>query len=471
MRPEMTTTRIKKKGFFTLATAAGWTCFLLLLLFVSRVSFFSSFFNERYVYYPVIFLAPLTHAWGVWRKRGYRLYMPFAGNYIFVTLQAVAWIAFALSVASVFLHHFLLVEELFALIIATSFVSHFCVALSFHHWEKGENARDIARVFITSMSMTVLHGLPLIVFSMLLALAFFARPTVLVALLAAYAVFTRRLFPSDADNTIEIVRKFARNVLMVGLEEWHGEISIVRDVGKEEDEEDDDEEGNGRLIFGYSPHAFIPHSAAWLHLHPAFERLFPNRQVCTLAASIIFKIPIVREIFSFTGARSVSRKSFSKCLGEGKSVMFVPGGQSELCEHAQKVDEDEVVICMRHKGFIRIAMNVASDYQEKIRIIPIVAFGESSGVRNIFKRFISKKSYRYFGFPLPFIPVGMYFTPFPTRQSLYYAIGKGVSIEPNTSQTIEAIHKQYYEQVRTLFEKHKKLAKNSAHLRLRLVQS
>jgi|TARA_B100001778_G_scaffold290272_1_gene259671 2-acylglycerol O-acyltransferase 2 len=151
--------------------------------------------------------------------------------------------------------------------------------------------------------------------------------------------------------------------------------------------------------------------------------------------------------------------------------MFVPGGQSELCEHAQKVDEDEVVICMRHKGFIRIAMNVASDYQEKIRIIPIVAFGESSGVRNIFKRFISKKSYRYFGFPFPFIPVGIYFTPFPTRQSLYYAIGKGVSIEPNTSQTIEAIHKQYYEQVRTLFEKHKKLAKNSAHLRLRLVQS
>ena len=171
--------------------------------------------------------------------------------------------------------------ENFALIIATSFVSHFCVALSFHHWEKGENARDIARVFITSMSMTVLHGLPLIVFSMLLALGVFSEATVLVALSLTYAVFTRRLFPSDADNTMKEV-KGARDVLMVGLEEWHGEISIVRDVGKEEDEENDGEEGNGRLIFGYSPHAFIPHSAAWLHLHPAFERLFPNRQVCTL---------------------------------------------------------------------------------------------------------------------------------------------------------------------------------------------
>jgi len=452
--------------------APAWTTtrIFLALLFL-LVLFVSKRFYCGYYYYSVVLLAPLTHLYGAWMKRGYELYMPGAGSYVFVTLQAVAWISFALSMASVLLHHFLLVEEFLALIIFFSFASHFCVALSLHHW-KGENARDIAKVFITSISMTVLHGLPLIVFSMLLALAFFARPTVLVALLVTYAMITRALVPSDADNTIEMVRKFLRDIIMVGLEEWHGEISITRDIGEDEDEdEENDSEQETRYIFGYSPHAFIPHSAAWLHLHPDFEQLFPKKQVCTLAASVIFKIPIVRELFSFTGARSVSRKAFSKCLREGKSIMFVPGGQSELCEHAQKNDENEVVICTRHKGFIRIAMNVASDYQKKIKVIPIVAFGEAHGVRNVFKHFVSKKSYRYFGFPFPFIPVGVYLTPFPARQSLYYAIGKGITIEPNTSQTIEEIHEQYYDQVRTLFEKHKKLAKNSAHLRLRFIQS
>ena len=79
-------------------------------------------------------------------------------------------------------------------------------------------------------------------------------------------------------------------------------------------------------------------------------------------------------------------------------MMFVPGGQSELYEHAKNINDNEIVICTRHKGFIRIAMNLASDYQEKIKIIPIVAFGEAQGVRNVFKRFISKKSINILGF-------------------------------------------------------------------------
>ena len=119
-----------------------------------------------------------------------------------------------------------------------------------------------------------------------------------IALLATYAVLTCTLVPSDADNTIEMARQFVRNTLMVGLTEWHGEISISRDVGGGRRKRK--KRIASRLIFGYSPHAFIPHSTAWLHLHADFEQLFPNRQVCTLAASIIFRIPVVREIFSFT---------------------------------------------------------------------------------------------------------------------------------------------------------------------------
>ena len=86
--------------------------------------------------------------------------MPGAGNYVFVTLQALGWISFAVSVVSVLLHYFLFVEEFLLVVIVTSFVSHFCVAMSLHHWkgDARDDAKDFLKVFITSLSLTVLHG-------------------------------------------------------------------------------------------------------------------------------------------------------------------------------------------------------------------------------------------------------------------------------------------------------------------------
>ena len=77
-----------------------------------------------------------------------------AGNYIFVTLQAVAWIALRFP-WRLFFCIISFVEELFAYH-STSFVSHFCVALSFHHW-KGRK-RERFRGFHNFDEYDCLHG-------------------------------------------------------------------------------------------------------------------------------------------------------------------------------------------------------------------------------------------------------------------------------------------------------------------------
>ena len=140
-----------------------------------------------------------------------------------------------------------------------------------------------------------------------------------------------------------------------------------------------------------------------------------------------------------------------------------------MCEHA-KAKEGEIILCVRYQGFIRIAMQVAQDYQERVKIVPIVAFGEAHGIKNLFSHWVSRSSYRYLVFPFPFIPKGIYGTPFPTRDPLYLAIGSGIKISEKETRSVKDIHEAYYAQVQELFEKHKKLAKNCAHLKLRPVR-
>ena len=48
-------------------------------------------------------------------------------------------------------------------------------------------------------------------------------------------------------------------------------------------------------------------------------------------------------------------------------MMFVPGGQSELYEHAKNINDNEIVICTRHKGFIRIAMNLRAIIRRRLK--------------------------------------------------------------------------------------------------------
>ena len=444
---------------------------VLIFLISSSALILIYFTTDRDKTLVFLIAPPFTHVLAVARSKGgsYNLYMPFKGNRWFVILQGIAWTSYGVLCGFMILQYFQVIEKTALGILSASFLSHLFVSLSMHY-RGNEDTRAVKTVALTVLVLTFLHALPLIVFLLLTLLVTFTKPIVSSSILVAYVLFTSSFINSKRDNTISSFRKFIRDYLIIGLKEWHREIKIIRDIGEKE-EVVEPEKSDGKIIFCYGPHGLIPHSAAWLYLHSDFQSLFPNRVVNLLVASIIFKIPIVREVFAFLGARSVCRDSFFSSLkGKKAAILFSPGGMSELVESVCSDGDNEIVMCTRHKGFIAIAKKVADQFEEKVTIVPILAFGEIGGIKNIFPRkWVSKSSYRYFGFPFPFLPVGMFgISPFPSRNQLYFVIGKGIVICPNSARSVEEYHASYFEEIKRLFEKHKELCNHSAHLQLRL---
>jgi len=134
--------------------------------------------------------------------------------------------------------------------------------------------------------------------------------------------------------------------------------------------------GARRFIFGYHPHGMYPAAACWFHLTPQFAALFPSvPSPVTLGASVIFCVPLLRDVVMWAGARSVSRGVFLRSLRERGAVVLCPGGQAEAVEHVGGDGDHEVTLCTKHRGFIRIAI------EEGASLVPVFVFGESQATR------------------------------------------------------------------------------------------
>jgi len=75
------------------------------------------------------------------------------------------------------------------------------------------------------------------------------------------------------------------------------------------------------------------------------DKVLPNSasRMRTLAASVLFRIPIVREIALWTGCIDARRSVVQKALSQGRSLLVLPGGQPE---QIRTVHEKEIVYLM-----------------------------------------------------------------------------------------------------------------------------
>jgi hypothetical protein len=212
----------------------------------------------------------------------------------------------------------------------------------------------------------------------------------------------------------------------------------------------------------------MPAAACWFHLTPQFSALFPSvPSPITLGASVIFCIPLLRDVVMWAGGRSVSRGVFLRSLQERGAVVLCPGGQAELVEHVGGDGDNEVTLCTRHKGFIRIAI------EQGAHLVPVFVFGESQATRNLIKwKSAQRWTYKRFGFPMPFLPGGFKgFLPLPAPLPLSFVVGAPVSVPPPgpdgraVEADVERTCEVYYQKIEDLFTRYK-ASSGFSHLRL-----
>lgn len=90
--------------------------------------------------------------------------------------------------------------------------------------------------------------------------------------------------------------------------------------------------------------------AGYLPVLPSFRRLLPGIRPVTLTASVVFVLPVLRDILAWLGLRVVTRRSFLRALRERGSVLLVPGGQAELVHTHRIFTAREYCVYRSHKG-------------------------------------------------------------------------------------------------------------------------
>lgn len=313
---------------------------------------------------------------------------------------------------------------------------------------EGLDFRDVARVATLLSIAHVLHAPHAVIFATLATVYALGSSGALASIVVLYAstYFLQRDLERGRRKW-DAFRAWSSRWIEGAAKAWHGSVRMIHDGAHGA--------GSTPLVFAYHPHSLIPAGAVWFHFLPQFGRRFENVKPVTLAASVLFKAPFVRELAAWLGVRSVSQEIFRSTLRHERAVVVCPGGQGEMCEHVGGLKEETITLCTKHRGFVRLAI------EEKARLVPVVCFGESSSWRNLL-RHPGRYLYRRFRVATPLLAVGyLGILPIPARVPLTFVVGDPMSLpEPDDAgrareSDVEIAHAAYYREVARLFAKHK----------------
>jgi hypothetical protein len=214
-------------------------------------------------------------------------------------------------------------------------------------------------------------------------------------------------------------------------------------------------------VFGYHPHGVFPLTAVWmLRLRVWTKAVGSSRRVVVHGASILFALPIVRDIAMSFGSCVVTKRAIEHTLKKGLSPLIVPGGQAEMID--TKLSHKELILTGHHKGFIRIAV------KHRVPLVPVFAFGEHNVMDNIHVPKVQRYFLRYFGFGFPVVARGRWNLPLPRSTPLTVVVGRSVNpftvdprldtAEENTPEfddAIDNVARAYFDQILYLVEKYK----------------
>mmetsp|Transcript_3532 Transcript_3532/g.5225 ORF Transcript_3532/g.5225 Transcript_3532/m.5225 type:complete len:340 (+) Transcript_3532:76-1095(+) len=215
-------------------------------------------------------------------------------------------------------------------------------------------------------------------------------------------------------------------------------------------------DGPGKTaIFACEPHDIIPYPV--FVFNPSLN-ILPGRigeTASVLMTGTIFKLPIMKHVYSWLGGNPVDKKTFRHRLARNETNAFVPGGIQEVTLMDPKNPEEIVIYLKNRKGFVKLAL------EKGVAIVPVFFF-HLDGSYGYFvpKGRLVTKFARKIGI-LPLFFYGRWKIPFgiPNPQKIHAVFGQPISV-PNegsniSNENVDKYHKIYIDSLVQLFERHK----------------
>jgi 1-acyl-sn-glycerol-3-phosphate acyltransferase len=137
---------------------------------------------------------------------------------------------------------------------------------------------------------------------------------------------------------------FRTNRKYLNLKLLHSAPKVLQEV---------EEAPNAQFLISVFPHGTA--SDYRILMDGMLDQVFPNvhGKIRTLAATVLFRIPVVRELALWTGCIDARRSVAEKALDNGRTLVVVPGGEAEQIRTTRG---KEIVYLKHRKGFIKLAM-------------------------------------------------------------------------------------------------------------------
>jgi len=185
-------------------------------------------------------------------------------------------------------------------------------------------------------------------------------------------------------------------------------------------------------------------------LVPDLRNLF-TRDYRMLCASVLFRVPLMREMTLFFGGVDASKTMVERIIKSGNNVVLYPGGLDE----ANSVDATKKVQLRTRSGFIRMAA------QHGMPVLPTFCFGELDAVSAVpvLPSPIAKFIQQTFRMSSTFF-VGRWGTFIPRRVPFNLVIGRPIATKqiadgPELDAEVTRVHEAFKAELRSIYESNK----------------
>ncbi len=174
---------------------------------------------------------------------------------------------------------------------------------------------------------------------------------------------------------------------------------------------------SGPAIWSIEPHDVLP---CGIFAMSDFLGYFPGHSTMACLTGAIFRVPLMRHLFTWTRAASVDKRYLQRLLEEKISPIICPGGAMEVT-HLTNEPECNMYIKKR-MGLVRLAM------QYGVPIIPTITYhGNDAYNFYVFKNKTIQRWSRKFGF-VPVLILGIFDIPFAQPKSMPLIVVVGCPI-------------------------------------------